>query len=206
MLDENKPLTLPNGECLNLPPNVRIMFEVEYLRYATVATVSRCGMIWFGEDVVEPPVIYRQYLDSLAAVPLDAEDDEASGLTGRRVKEGADGSSIILTSQKQIATILEPYFSEGELAGAALEYASGIEHIMDFTEIRALNTPFSLLNKTVRNILEYNSQHSDFPLSAEQVEQYDTKRLLISIIWAFSGEQSSTCAQSLGTSLAKGRG
>ncbi|KAI0002419.1 P-loop containing nucleoside triphosphate hydrolase protein [Russula compacta] len=142
----------------------------------------------FSEDVVEPPMIYRQYLDSLAAVPLDAEDDEASGLTGQRVKEGADKSSINLTSQKQIAAILEPYFSEGELVGAALEYASGIEHIMNFTETRALSTLFSLLDKTVRSIVEYKSQHSDFPLSAEQVEQYVTKRLLISIIWGFFGD------------------
>jgi dynein heavy chain 1 len=35
VLDDNKLLTLPNGERLNLPPNVRIMFEVEHLRYAT---------------------------------------------------------------------------------------------------------------------------------------------------------------------------
>lgn len=206
MLDDNKLLTLPNGERLNLPPNVRIMFEVEHLRYATLATVSRCGMIWFSEDVVEPPMIYRQYLDSLAAVPLDAEDDEPSGLTGRRVKEGDDGSGIILTSQKQIAAILEPYFSEGELVGAALEYASGIEHIMDFTETRALNTLFSLLNKTVRNILEYNSQHSDFPLSTEQVEQYVTKRLLISIIWAFSGDAKLDLRAELGHFLSQRTG
>ena len=29
VLDDNKLLTLPNGERLNLPPNVRIMFEVD---------------------------------------------------------------------------------------------------------------------------------------------------------------------------------
>ena len=52
VLDDNKLLTLPNGERLNLPPNVRIMFKVEHLRYATLATVSRCGMIWFSEDVM----------------------------------------------------------------------------------------------------------------------------------------------------------
>ncbi|KAI9460162.1 dynein heavy chain protein 1 [Lactarius psammicola] len=188
VLDDNKLLTLPNGERLNLPPNVRIMFEVEHLRYATLATVSRCGMIWFSEDIVEPAMIYRQYLNSLAAVPLDADDDETPGFTGRRAEDGTDASSINLSTQKQIAAVLEPYFSDGELVTSALEYASGIEHIMDFTTTRALNTLFSLLNKTVRNVLEYNSHHSDFPLSAEQVEQYVTKRFLVSIIWAFSGD------------------
>ena len=206
MLDDNKLLTLPNGERLNLPPNVRIMFEVEHLRYATLATVSRCGMIWFSEDVVEPPMIYRQYLDSLAAVPLDAEDDETSGIPGRRVEEGSDGSSINLATQKQIAAILEPYFSSGELVGAALEFASDIEHIMDFTTTRALNTLFSLVNKTVRNVLEYNSQHSDFPLSGEQVEQYVTKRLLISIIWAFSGDTKLDLRAELGHVLSQRTG
>ncbi len=58
VLDDNKLLTLPNGERLNLPPNVRIMFEVEHLKYATLATVSRCGMIWFSGDVVEPSMVY----------------------------------------------------------------------------------------------------------------------------------------------------
>ncbi|KAH9046427.1 dynein heavy chain protein 1 [Lactarius hengduanensis] len=188
VLDDNKLLTLPNGERLNLPPNVRIMFEVEHLRYATLATVSRCGMIWFSDDIVEPAMIYRQYLNSLAAVPLDADDDEMPGITGRRADDGTDASSINLGTQKQIAAVLEPYFSDGELVTSALEYASGIEHIMDFTTTRALNTLFSLLNKTVRNVLEYNSHHSDFPLSAEQVEQYVTKRFLVSVIWAFSGD------------------
>jgi hypothetical protein len=69
VLDDNKLLTLPNGERLNLPPNVRIMFEVEHLKYATLATVSRCGMIWFSEDVVEPSMVYRNYLTTLASVP-----------------------------------------------------------------------------------------------------------------------------------------
>lgn len=30
VLDDNKLLTLPNGERLSLPPNVRIMFEVSH--------------------------------------------------------------------------------------------------------------------------------------------------------------------------------
>ncbi|KAL3100114.1 hypothetical protein niasHS_000725 [Heterodera schachtii] len=54
VLDDNKLLTLPNGERLSIPPNVRIIFEVADLKFATMATVSRCGMVWFSEDVVTP--------------------------------------------------------------------------------------------------------------------------------------------------------
>ncbi len=62
VLDDNKLLTLPNGERLSIPSNVRIMFEVETLKYATLATVSRCGMIYFSDDVVSYEMIFFHYL------------------------------------------------------------------------------------------------------------------------------------------------
>ncbi|CCL98405.1 uncharacterized protein FIBRA_00400 [Fibroporia radiculosa] len=207
VLDDNKLLTLPNGERLNLPPNVRIMFEVEHLRYATLATVSRCGMIWFSEDVVEPDMVYRHYLETLSTVPLDAEDEEID-LTGRRadaVLSDATSSGNLVT-QKQIATLLEPYFAEDGLVTAALGFAESIEHIMDFTATRAMNTLFSLVNKTVRNVIEYNLQHSDFPLPPERVEQYVTKRLLVNIIWAFSGDARLELRADMGEFLRKQTG
>ncbi|TFK57575.1 dynein heavy chain protein 1 [Heliocybe sulcata] len=207
VLDDNKLLTLPNGERLNLPPNVRIMFEVEHLRYATLATVSRCGMIWFSDDIVEPSMVYRHYLDTLSTIPLDADDDETSDLLIRRTDAVSDAAvSANLSTQKQIASILEPYFAEGDLVGSALSYADTIEHIMDFTATRALNTLFSLLNKTARNIIEYNIQHSDFPLAPERVEQYVTKRLLVNIIWAFSGDAKLDLRAEMGDFLRKHTG
>ncbi|KAF8665172.1 hypothetical protein AX16_000636 [Volvariella volvacea WC 439] len=199
VLDDNKLLTLPNGERLNLPPNVRIMFEVEHLKYATLATVSRCGMIWFSEDVVEPAMMYRHYLSTLSTVPLDADDEDITDVLGRRGEDVAE--SAHLNTQKEIAGILERYFSEGDLVSSALQHAETIEHIMDFTVTRALNTLFSLLNKTARNVIEYNIQHPDFPLAPERVEQYVTKRLLISIIWAFSGDAKLDLRAALGDFL-----
>ncbi|KAG8867814.1 hypothetical protein FRC20_004812 [Serendipita sp. 405] len=186
VLDDNKLLTLPNGERLNLPPNVRIMFEVEHLRYATLATVSRCGMIWFSEDIVEPEMIYRNYLDTLSNIPLDAEDDDSPI---RRIDAGSDTTaSPHLLTQRAIVSILEPFFRSDGLINAAIEHAQSIEHIMDFTIIRALSTLFSLINKTVRNIVEYNIQHPDFPLPQEKIEQYVSRRMLVNIIWAFAGD------------------
>ena len=206
MLDDNKLLTLPNGERLNLPSNVRIMFEVEHLKYATLATVSRCGMIWFSEDVVEPSMVYRHYLDTISSVPLDAEDDEFE-IPGRRTDTAPDpASSPHLATQQQVASILEPYFSDGDLVSAALQYAETMEHIMDFTTTRALNTLFSLINKTVRNVIEYNMQHSDFPLPPERVEQYVTKRLLVNIICAFSGDAKLELRAEMGDMLRKQTG
>ncbi|KAI9986672.1 hypothetical protein PInf_025627 [Phytophthora infestans] len=62
VLDDNRLLTLPSGERLEIPPNVWIMMETETLRYATLATVSRCGMVWFSHDTVKTCHIVEHYL------------------------------------------------------------------------------------------------------------------------------------------------
>jgi len=145
--------------------------------------------------------VYRHYLDTLSAVPLDADDEDTLDLPGRRADTDT-ATSVNLVTQKEVAAILGAIFADDELVSAALQFAESIEHIMDFTVTRALNTLFSLLNKTVRNVIEYNFQHSDFPLSPERVEQYVTKRLLVSIIWAFSGDANSICVRRWVTSCA----
>lgn len=188
VLDDNKLLTLPNGERLSLPPNVRIVFEVESLEYATLATVSRCGMIWFSDDSVKPAMIYENFLGSLRSVPL-ANDEDGGPL---RLQPVADASSPEMRTQRAVADVIAPFFQspdgEDALVDAALRHASEQFHIMDFTVARALGTLFSLINKTVRNIVDYDTQHVDFPLSSELVEAYVKKRLVIGIVWAFTGD------------------
>ena len=48
------------------------MFEVESLKYATLATVSRCGMVWFSEEVVSLEMVYFHYLQRLKQDDFDS--------------------------------------------------------------------------------------------------------------------------------------
>eukprot|EP00792_Barthelona_sp_PAP020_P009033 TRINITY_DN3265_c0_g1_i1.p1 TRINITY_DN3265_c0_g1~~TRINITY_DN3265_c0_g1_i1.p1 ORF type:complete len:4284 (+),score=1224.26 TRINITY_DN3265_c0_g1_i1:1098-12854(+) len=50
VLDDNKMLTLANGQRIKLPDTINMLFEVEDLAEASPATVSRCGMVYLEAE------------------------------------------------------------------------------------------------------------------------------------------------------------
>ncbi|KAI0009506.1 cytoplasmic dynein heavy chain [Xylariaceae sp. FL0662B] len=180
VLDDNKLLTLPNGERLNLPPNIRIMFEVETLKYATLATVSRCGMVWFSEDTVTPSMMVTNYLERLRTVAFEDLDEDTAA--------AGQSPAKTLQIQSQVADLLSAYLTAEDFILSALKEAESFNHIMEFTIARVLTTLFSLLNKAVRDMIEYNAAHVDFPLDPEQIEAFVAKKLLLALVWALTGD------------------
>ncbi|KAL2416799.1 Dynein heavy chain, cytoplasmic [Exophiala dermatitidis] len=193
VLDDNKLLTLPNGERLNLPPNVRIMFEVESLKYATLATVSRCGMVWFSDDTVSPSLMVDHYLQNLSSRTFEDLDDEikAAGLTAKAQE-----------TQRHIVETLRALMNRDDFLLKALSTAGNYKHIMEFTSARALESLFSLLAKACRSVLEYNIYHTEFPLDLEQSEAFISKKLLLATVWSFVGDAALNIRKEFGDFLA----
>lgn len=215
VLDDNKLLTLPNGERLNLPPNVRIMFEVQDLKYATLATVSRCGMIWFSEDVLSIDMIFQHFFLKLRSIPLeDTEEDYLShhSLTSASASKknkparsdsesqaSPDTISSVLQTQIDCANILAPHFTSDGLVQESLKFAMQQEHVMDFTRLRALVSLFSMLNQSTRNVINYNKLNTDtMQMDPEQLEKYISKSLVYSILWSFTGDSKLKVRSDLG--------
>lgn len=165
------------------------MFEVQDLRFATLATVSRCGMVWFSEDVLSLDIIFENFLSRLRDIPIDEDEETRRAMIGaisgpRKI----DTLSPTLQVQRDCADLLAPHFNSNSLVPRCLQYAETLEHIMDFTRLRALNSLFSMLHQMVRNVLNYNQTHPDFPMQFDVLEQYVPRYLIYSIIWSFSGD------------------
>lgn len=75
------------------------MFEVQDLKYATLATVSRCGMVWFSEDVLSTDMIFNNFLARLRSIPLDEGEDEAQRRRKGKEDEGEEAASPMLQVQ-----------------------------------------------------------------------------------------------------------
>jgi dynein heavy chain 1, cytosolic len=194
VLDDNKLLTLPHGDRLSIPPNVRIMFEVESLKYATLATVSRCGMVWFSEDIVSTDMVFSHYLMRLTQNNYDDVMNYSSTASGQLSAESFDSKdkkSDYATSVRQKSVeCIRPLFMPNGFVHQALDLSSKYTHVMDFTRIRVIESMFALVRKGITNILEYNENHSEYPFSDEQISSYISKWVCVSIIWGFGGSLS----------------
>ncbi|KAL0970220.1 hypothetical protein UPYG_G00238880 [Umbra pygmaea] len=71
VMDDNKVLTLINGERISMPEQVSLLFECEDLAQASPATVSRCGMVYNDYcDLGWKPYV-QSWLDKRKKVEVD---------------------------------------------------------------------------------------------------------------------------------------
>ncbi|SCU87646.1 LADA_0E05314g1_1 [Lachancea dasiensis] len=81
VLDDNKLLTLPNGERLDVPLNLSIIFEVENLQGGTPATISRCAVLTLNQFTATPAELLKSFLTStLSQMGIESQLGEQTSL------------------------------------------------------------------------------------------------------------------------------
>ncbi|CAH2350425.1 dynein heavy chain, cytoplasmic [[Candida] railenensis] len=170
VLDDNKILTLPNGERIALPENVKFIFEVDSLSSTTPATVSRCGMVWFDESLV--PV------DNLFWNLLHKFKNEKSSVSVSKSFDNTTENSKVNFSDHVASTLTS------SILATIIDEAKNLSHVMNFNIHRYLETLFTLLSTYYTSYCS-ESYKEGF---VENLKIYAIKSLILSLIWSFSGD------------------
>ncbi|UYV74437.1 DYNC1H1 [Cordylochernes scorpioides] len=164
VLDDNKLLTLPNGERLSLPPNVRIMFEVQDLRYATLATVSRCGMVWFSEDVLSTDMIFQHFLLRLRSLPLEDSDEDEHSYKKKIMGSDSSKDDHLSPTLQVLWLLYSLEFSSGELLHQATISLMEVVTVLSDSLTKCFACCVGL-KQALATVNDYNPLMKDFPLN-----------------------------------------
>lgn len=144
VLDDNKKLCLNSGQIITLTDRMTMMFEVEDLRVASPATVSRCGMVYMEPasltlkplvqswlNTLPPKVAESEYIHKKLASMYEAVLDDLCYFVRKNVKEpvGTVDNNLAQSSMR----IMDCYFSnyvESEIKRVSKDDISSLESMV----------------------------------------------------------------------------
>lgn len=120
-------------------------------------------------------------------ISLTVSSQAGSTMTGRQAH-----------IQTVCADTLNEHFSSDGLISRALEYSlTNIDHVMEVSRQRLILALCSMMNYSVRHIVNYSILHQDFPLTDDQISTYISRSMLVNLVWSFAGDAKWKCRQKL---------
>ncbi|KAG0688549.1 hypothetical protein C6P40_000845 [Pichia californica] len=177
VLDDNKLLTLPTGERIPLPENVRIVFEIDSLMHATPATVTRCGIITFNSPFFEMEGMFKKFLSDFTKTKIENEDTYNKALLTQNLTVKDFKENIINTFYEILDDITSLKVCE-----LSMLYSP----VLSYSSFKIISTMFRLLNNVLEDLLKFIDGN---PLLVRgNFSEFLTKRIVIIIIWSFGSE------------------
>ncbi|VDO04030.1 unnamed protein product [Rodentolepis nana] len=165
VLDDNRTLTLANGDRIPMAPNAKIVFEVHNIDNASPATVSRNGMIYMSSSILDWKPIMRAWLlrknpkmKEVVMNVLEKFFDDSY----RYVIENLNPKMELLECNyiKQIIDLLEGQLQDRDEKDLSDDHLS---KLVIFAAMWALGAPLELEERSkLENLLRSN--HADLPL------------------------------------------
>lgn len=187
VLDDNRLLTLPSGERISLPESVRLIFEVDNLAYATPATVTRCGMIWFGDDIVTDAMIFEHKLEEFATNEIEEIYDQTTILAQADLAAVRELHHVFISVIKNLL--------DRETQHAIFAECLESTHVMEFSIIQGVSAFFCLVKEAFTEFSKYLIGEKgslllekSSPLNSNIiVTDFISRKLLLALVWSFGG-------------------
>ena len=170
VLDDNRILTLPNGERLALPDNVRLVFETTTLNNATLATISRCGVFWLNDTIVDPEMIFK----SLSRKFLSQIAESCSGTKG----------TFLIKMVNELIEEIERKTIANALANPDIK----LSRCMQLSPCRFFSSLFAHFLDKVRSILHHDKFLDGLPEYAHVLYEYLRRSFIWSCAWTLAGD------------------
>lgn len=176
VLDDNKALTLPNGERLTIPENMRIVFEVDSLAHATPATVSRCGIVWIGDNMFDS----FQHYEELRSKALGTKIEDEEMYNEQLISENMSVRDFKIHLENALSMLLDEN-TVHQIESLALSYKDELDSNISFK----WESFFTLLRESLARLVMFvvkniHVAHSDYFI-------YFEKQILLSLFWSFAG-------------------
>ncbi|TID30616.1 hypothetical protein CANINC_000771 [Pichia inconspicua] len=177
LLDDNKILTLPNGERIPMKENVRLIFEIENLLHTTPATISRCGIVLLNKSYYSNFGILRKLMLDVKGFNFPDED-----LINRKlIVLGYSADDLKSSMLNSVFGVLD----ENTLSGLhKLTYQ--FKHVINTSFSKAIRNFKVLVCSSLLTLVSYIKNEKGFDLN--NIHIYFEKSLPLCLIWSFASE------------------